>query len=343
MPSATGPFQSSAGTFVRTVFADGVDSFALIEALVSNSAEENEWREFKEASWFGASGIPEDIRKQHDDTLKKYWSENLSAFANSGGGVLIWGIAAPNGIAEKLSLPKDVQGLARRLRELQMNAVEPPVAEAEVRVAQKVGSDEGFVVCYIPNSAFSPHCANWAVGGYYIRGHDSNARMRPEVLRRMFYPQIGPLLIPVARLTVSKGEDLRFHAAIQVEIRNDGSGSAKETFIDLRIRSDRVYDHHPNNRLWRERYNTPGSGYVCIITIHPRETVLFMRGLSHAGAYESSDMLNGPIECTFWIFAENAESIVAEVKFEAAEIQEALHSKTPLNKDAKVQPFRSAT
>lgn len=66
--------------FMRELEANPVSAFRTIDELVESRAAENDWREFK-----GAHTL-------NDEIVKRYWSENLSAFANSGGGLLIWGI-----------------------------------------------------------------------------------------------------------------------------------------------------------------------------------------------------------------------------------------------------------
>ena len=337
-PGSTPP--SSAQIFFQSLFAPDADAFAMLQGLVSSGADENGWREFKDAGWYDSPPPDEAERKRRDGKVKAIWSESLSAFGNSGGGLLIWGINAPNRHATGTSLPQDAERLVHRLRDWLINAVEPPVLGVEIRAVRKPGGTSGFVVCIIPASAFVPHCGNWALGGYYVRGQDSNVRMRTEVLRRMFYPQIAPRLVPLVRLQVQRGDNRCTHTAMRVELRNDGSGSAKGVFLDFNARGGAVFTRHVNANLWKPRYHFDNSGLECLATIHPNETVLLLGNLTGHGAPESTDNLREPIECTFWIFAENMEAIRAEVRFEPEEMLVAFNLKQPIDRVATLVAFQ---
>ena len=70
------------------------DPFAVVDDLIQSGADENEWREFREAGSIDSKpfepGANERLRQ--NEALEEYWSKNLIAFANSQGGLLIWGI-----------------------------------------------------------------------------------------------------------------------------------------------------------------------------------------------------------------------------------------------------------
>ena len=92
---------SQAEVFFRRLPDEPAAAFAQLSALVQEKMEENEWMDFKEAAFIDAplpspdkdSGRPraKEQGKRAED-VKRLWSENLSSFANSSGGVLIWGI-----------------------------------------------------------------------------------------------------------------------------------------------------------------------------------------------------------------------------------------------------------
>ncbi len=331
---------SNGEIFFRSLFTSGADPFAMLEGLVQSGADENEWREFKGAGWFDGTPPQSDAeRKARDDKLKAIWSESLSAFANSGGGVLIWGINAPQRNATATSLAQNADALGSRLRDLLINAIEPPVLGVDIRAVARPSGMAGFVVCHIPASDFAPHCGSWALGGYYLRGQDSNVRMRPEVLRRMFYPQTSPRLVPVIRLTVERGDNRCTHTAMRVELRNDGSGSAKSTYLDVKVRGASVFRRHVNDNVWKSRYHFDDSGLECLKTIHPTETVLLLDNLTAHGSPDSTENLREPIQCTFWIFADNMEAIRAEVRFEPEEMLVAFNLKRPIDRAATLVPF----
>ena len=73
---------SLAGEFYRQ-FRESSDGVVFLRALVNSSplTFETEWREFKPYP-----------HEDPEESIKQIWSKNLSAFANTQGGVLIWGI-----------------------------------------------------------------------------------------------------------------------------------------------------------------------------------------------------------------------------------------------------------
>lgn len=244
---------SSARIFFRSLLEAG-DPYALMNKLITSLAEENDWREFKEAGFIHPA--PEELdsadRKKQNDSIKKHWSENISAFANSGDGLLIWGIKTKGNKADSISLSRDAVGLKERLDELKTDAADPPVIGIETMAVCAPESQSGFVVCFLPSSPFSPHRATFGEG-YFIRSGDSSRAMRTEVLRRMFYPQINHLLTPCVSLKVVDRDRAKglFSIDSVVTIENRGNASAQEAVV--RMNCDlRAQIYHSSN-FWRAR------------------------------------------------------------------------------------------
>ncbi|WP_406699173.1 ATP-binding protein [Singulisphaera sp. Ch08] len=106
------------------------DSLAILRAMVEGEprAVESEWLEFKAFPWNDfldpMKGYdPKNLKEKKKDFIKETWSQVLSAFANTQGGVLIWGIHAAkrDGVDEAFSfqLVPNPKALATRLMELQ--------------------------------------------------------------------------------------------------------------------------------------------------------------------------------------------------------------------------------
>ena len=121
---------SNAKSFFADIFAEPYQSFQKLEELISNGADENEWREFKGAYETTHSDGAEKSKKW--DELKDNWSKAIGAFANSSGGVMIWGIDAPNKFAKGFSLAKDADSLAEKLTNWVSSAVIPLVHGIEI-------------------------------------------------------------------------------------------------------------------------------------------------------------------------------------------------------------------
>ena len=131
------------------------DPFAHIGVFVNSSPPtyETEWLDFKG----GAASL--------EKGAHKIWSESLSAFANTEGGVLLWGLDCrrdESGVDQVVgkSLVEEPDAFASKLRSMLSQMNSPPVAGvriAAVRDPQR--RDRGYVACYIPESGNKPHRA----------------------------------------------------------------------------------------------------------------------------------------------------------------------------------------
>ena len=268
----------------------------------------------------------------------------LSAFANTGGGVVIWGIHAPKEKAEKATPAHDAGTLEKVLKELLNDAVEPPVPGVEILPIKQSGTDRGFVVCFIPKSHYAPHRAMWAEKEYYLRVNHSSVWMPTEVLRRMFYPHTEPRLIPHVELSVGQCQYLGntgLSIALSVDLENRGSSSAKSTYIRPVAVGNYLLKATPSP-LWEERKSKNEVGFACKVTIHPGERVGF---LSHWTAlpalYSALADLPETLRCHFSIFSENALPLYAEVVFKHSELRRCVIGPSTMNREAMVGPLET--
>jgi hypothetical protein len=143
--------------------------------------EETEYLDFKR-------GAPQDKDRN------ERWSEALSGFANTEGGVLIWGVDArperPNTIdmAQGLMLVPDPKGFKQKLNAVLLEAVVDPVPGVEIEAYDCPGNNGGFVVCLIPETSNKPHRAELAGKQYFQRVRDKFTTISHALLRSLFYP-----------------------------------------------------------------------------------------------------------------------------------------------------------
>jgi hypothetical protein len=163
-----------------------MSSFEAVSALVGSnpSTFEEEWRDFK--------GNP-----SNDDDLKNHWLESLSAFANTGGGVLIWGIDARQDPATKidcasdLNLIEDVDRTTSRLLTLLSGATDPPSTGVKIVPFKKEPTKEdGIIVCLIPESDQKPvRAEKKGCKSYFMRSGPSTVTIPHAFLRSLFFPR----------------------------------------------------------------------------------------------------------------------------------------------------------
>jgi Putative DNA-binding domain len=282
MTKAYAPSDSVAEEFFNELVAQKDAAFATLQSLAQKGIEENEWRDFKETAWYDVpikSGEkPADSQRKRDDKLKEIWSESIGAFANSGGGVLIWGIKAPTRKSIGLSLARNASAMADRLQQLANDATDPPVLGIEIQSVTENGGS-GFVICHIPQSRFAPHASRWAKHDFYIRSQDGNVRCPTAVLRRLFYPLTSALVVPTIHAAMDQTQMSHFVTQFRAHLTNRGTGSARDVFVQVSI--NLTLGHYwPDSRFWAT-VSMPGSthGFSALQTIHPDQSVPLLNNI----------------------------------------------------------------
>jgi predicted HTH transcriptional regulator len=156
-------------------------SLATIENYVESSQEEHLLLDFKTIS-------KPDLSNSDD---KRNLAKALSGFANSSGGMIVWGVDArkskPDGPDVAIG-SKEIERLGlflSRLNELSGAFVRPVVDGVRHRTIE-TAPDRGFAVTMIPESAASPHMALGGEGRYYKRSGASFYPMEHFDIADMF-------------------------------------------------------------------------------------------------------------------------------------------------------------
>jgi schlafen family protein len=288
----------------------GKKAYAVLEKLArpTSQTEENEWRDFKNG---GFVGLPKTDEFDPNRKIKEIWSKNLGAFSNSGGGVLIWGIKAPNRMADGIDLVPDADAFANQLKDLTRDATDPPVLGVEIRAVRRISSPSGFVVCYVPSSEYLPHRSAWANREYYIRAQDGNISVPTAVLRRMFYPQRTPFLVPAASAAIiGPGGNLE----MTVDLINRGTASAESVFVHFS--SGGFFCKTYLHQNWKEADIGSVQDFTSDCPIHPDLPVRLFNNC--AGKIDRAVEV---LTFRFKIFARDASSLLFEVSFTTDELR----------------------
>ena len=185
-----------------------------------------------------------------DKNDRKVFGKTMSGFANSSGGVIIWGVEACRQNGEELdvacSLPmvKDATLLLNKLNEHTGTLVSPIVEGVihEPIIANSEGA--GFVKTLIPESLTGPHMSN-REKVYYKRSGDSFYKMEHFDIADMF----GKRRKPELKLSLRKVTDER-RCLLAFGIENVGRGSAKSPLIGISV----------SNPYQRWQYGIDGNG-----------------------------------------------------------------------------------
>jgi hypothetical protein len=162
-----------------------------------------------------------------DDSDKWQYSRALSGFANSDGGILIWGIETNHQEeASKLKSIAAVQDFHAALKKSLINCTQPVVDGVELEEILKTGSlTEGYVKCLIPGSDKTPHRAMIANREYYKRTTEGFYKLEHFDLEDMFGRRPRPALTRILELRPRGGDDP--HEELHFAFVNRGRGIAK--------------------------------------------------------------------------------------------------------------------
>lgn len=221
--------ESLASAFYNQIISAD-DPGAFLESLIGRTEED--WLDFKGFSKNTS------LAQQAKD-IRKIWAENLSAFANTAGGLLIWGIRAQHdkakhvSVASELALFPEPTVLKTTLQNLHLEATDPPVAGVQIHCypAPSGNGTEGFVVCYIPESEYKPHCAKLGDKAFFMRFGDKTKVPATSVIRSLFYPKLNcRLAVDIRGVRLQDGTPL-----FTLNVINAGPATADDLLITCAV------------------------------------------------------------------------------------------------------------
>ena len=227
-----------------------------INRYISEGQEENLNLEFKTV-------VHPNNNQHNKDDDKKNISKTLSGFANSNGGIIVWGIKAKEN-ASKQDIATDKKPIneltkfLNTLNRLEGQAVTPVITGIEHKKIE-ITNDSGFVVSYIPASDFAPHMANYSGKHYYKRSGDSFYTCEHYDIKDMFQRKHSAYLdlnIKDKEIHQIHGDNMRVELVLS--LKNTGRNYAKAPLIKVEINqpykfSDFGLDGNGNIGIFRTR------------------------------------------------------------------------------------------
>ncbi len=198
---------------------------AAIDRMIRERESEGQWLDFKN-------------RGDGKDNEKNL-SEAVSAFANTDGGVLVWGVDAratrqdPADVAKAKHPFDDPAGFVGWLQSV-TSRVTVPVVTGVDHFAIPTADGRGFVVTYVPASPSLPHRA--ARGEqYFMRSGSSSVVIAHAVLAGMFGRRPAPYVRPlVVVMSADRGSPNQFRMRVGVSVVNSGTVIARDAYVSLR-------------------------------------------------------------------------------------------------------------
>lgn len=196
---------------------------AQIDAFIDDKQEEDLHFEFKTI---------ENAELSKND--KKIFAKALSGFANSSGGIVVWGVEArknSEGIDCAIAKQpiKPLSMFISRLNELTGEFVDPLVDGVQHKKVL-ISDDEGFAITLVPVSDSGPHMAKGGEDRYYKRSGDSFYKMEHFDIEDMFGRRKKPKL---SLYTKIRGKGVA--SQIIIGITNEGRGTAKAPYLAFKV------------------------------------------------------------------------------------------------------------
>ena len=299
-----------------------------IEAFVADAQEEHLSLEFK-------SVAGSDLQSGTD---KKNLAQALSGFANSAGGVVIWGIrtrrnATGLDVATELTPISAVSRFASKLDELTPCYVMPSV-EGVVHRKFCRPDDSGFAASFIPESDRGPHMALAGHHRYFKRAGNRSYPMEHFDISDMFGRRQRPALQLGYSLQLggSSGGPQGSTKEIRItfSVVNAGRTSAVAPYVRFQIYAG--FRLHPagaaseaesaNLRMTIEHGQTPAASLVgsTDVIVHPKVPFQIAQATREIWGHHAVE----PCRVTYLLAGLNAETIEAELIISAEEIAAAL-------------------
>lgn len=175
-------------------------SLTIIQEFVTTAREEDLHLDFKVV---GGPNLSRDDRRS--------LATALSGFANSDGGIVVWGVEARQNTAGvdcavALREVPDASLCLTRLNTLTGQSVSPLVDGVQHRAIVTNGT-RGFVISLVPPSDSGPHMAKGGEDRYFKRSGSGFYRMEHFDLEDMFGRRRRPLLSLRLKLVPRQGDD----------------------------------------------------------------------------------------------------------------------------------------
>ncbi len=206
--------------------------------------------------------VKDDRSPMSQDDIRNL-SKALSGFANSGGGVIVWGVycrrTGGSDDADCVKRLQPISGIKRFLSDL--NSRSPEIVDGAVigarheALEEPPGSDTGFAFSYIPKGEGLPHQAQDKA--FYYRSGSTFQKMSTwmvaDRMRRSESPKLELRWVPV---TSSSYDCLAgFKQRINLEVVNSGNVAAKHVSMILNATNNPFRDsfglpEYPNFHQW---------------------------------------------------------------------------------------------
>ncbi len=278
-----------------------------IESLIKNEIEESINVDFKSADALSKL-----------DAKKKEMSKDVSAFANSNGGIIIYGVNEINHKASELSFVDGNEFTKEWLEQVISSTIQRNIPDLKIFPIRKDGKIENTIyVVQIPESFEAPHIAKDKK--FYKRYNFESVAMEEYEIRNLYGKKIKSKLI-LSGYSISyletDGDDVKF--SCQSGVINNGEIAESDYKVNVYFenfdssntkihwRADGVGRNYDYTMLSNNRVKISNIG---ISTIFPDETVNVIRFNFDIKKSKIEEVIN-KLKIEFRLYFSNGEDII---------------------------------
>lgn len=314
------------------------EGLVAIKDLINEAKSEESFLDFKRSADNGGG-----VHLHSDDG--KHLSKALSGFANSDGGVIVWGVGARPGangdVASSLHPLSNCKAFASLLENKISWGTMPPVHGVRSFPVPDESGVSGYVATLIPASAIGPHQATEGKH-YLIRSGASFQPVTHTVLAGMFgrkpQPELSlilkntqasrfvPRAIATRHMSTQPVPEM-YQVGLCVVISNDSAVPARDAYVAWRVPEFNESMHMEpavEEVKWRaNRFDMRSSG---CIAAESHRLVPFSEDLAVSLMFTFTPPVTIPISLQLVIGASSAAPKRTEIQVSSDQINEALHA-----------------
>lgn len=195
--------------------------------------------------------------------LRQELGEAISGFANSGGGIILWGVStAPHShsktdVLNQIEEIGAVRNFKRQIDLATITLMDSQTVSCQSKLILKNSSDtKGIVITLVPPTPGDP-IRSITDREFYIRVGPNFSKMPYETIRRMFAGSAGPDLHPIfdSRLVELQPDE---SWKIPIIVMNNSSAAAKDTEVSVTVDNPASCDQITSEQLIDQSGINPG-------------------------------------------------------------------------------------
>lgn len=208
-----------------------------VEGLIADGETEGQYLECK--------GSPDQPSLNKD--LKNKLAKTISAFSNTGGGILLWGVSTTrhnSSGSDVLSQVEEIAFIKKFVKQINLAAatlIEPQIISCKSKPILRKNTDtKGIAITFVPPTPGDP-VRSTIDQEFYLRVGDKSNKMPYETIRKMFAGTASPDLYAVFNhpLVELQGDE---SWKIPIILSNNSSAVARDVEVSVTILNDKDCD-----------------------------------------------------------------------------------------------------